>query len=158
MYKKFEGKLDGKGLKISIVVSRFNSFITEKLLDGAIDSLTRHNVEQENVEVFWVPGAYEIPAMAKKISSLKKSDAIICLGCVIRGETPHFDYIAAEVSKGVAQVSLESGVPVIFGVLTTDTIEQAIERAGTKAGNKGFDAALSAIEMANLFKLVEQKN
>jgi 6,7-dimethyl-8-ribityllumazine synthase len=158
MYKKFEGKLDGKDLKISIVVSRFNSFITEKLLDGAIDCLTRHNVDQENVEVFWVPGAYEIPAMAKKISSLKKCDAIICLGCVIRGETPHFDYIAAEVSKGVAQVSLESGVPVIFGVLTTDTIEQAIERAGTKAGNKGFDAALSAIEMANLFKLVEQKN
>ncbi|MGB9665088.1 MAG: 6,7-dimethyl-8-ribityllumazine synthase [Ignavibacteria bacterium] len=155
MYKKFEGSLDGKDLKFSIIVSRFNNFITEKLLDGAIDCLLRHNVNQEDIEVFWVPGAFEIPSMAKKISNMKKTDAIICLGCVIRGETPHFDYIAAEVSKGVAQVSLESGMPVIFGVLTTDTIEQAIERAGTKAGNKGFDAALTAIEMANLFKTFE---
>ncbi len=158
MYKKFEGKLDGKNLKFSIVVSRFNSFITEKLLEGAIDCLLRHNVNQDDIEVFWVPGAFEIPSMAKKISMMKQSDAIICLGCVIRGETPHFDYIAAEVSKGVAQVSLDSGLPVIFGVLTTDTIEQAIERAGTKAGNKGFDAALSAIEMVNLFRAVETKN
>jgi len=157
MYKKFEGKLDGKDLKISIVISRFNNFITEKLLDGAIDCLTRHNVKTDDIEVYWVPGSYEIPSMAKKVSLMKKSDAIICLGCVIRGETPHFDYIAAEVSKGVAQVSLEAGIPVIFGVLTTDTIEQAIERAGTKVGNKGFDAALSAIEMANLFKLVDKK-
>jgi 6,7-dimethyl-8-ribityllumazine synthase len=158
MYRKYEGKLDGKDLKFSIVISRFNSFITEKLLEGAIDCLTRHNVNQDDIEVFWVPGSFEIPSMAKKIASLKRSDAIICLGCVIRGETPHFDYIAAEVSKGVAQVSLESGIPVIFGVLTTDTIEQAIERAGTKAGNKGFDAALSAIEMANLFRTVEKKS
>jgi 6,7-dimethyl-8-ribityllumazine synthase len=157
MYKKFEGKLDGKDLKISIVISRFNNFITEKLLDGAIDCLTRHNVKTDDIEVYWVPGSYEIPSMAKKVSLMKKSDALICLGCVIRGETPHFDYIAAEVSKGVAQVSLEAGIPVIFGVLTTDTIEQAIERAGTKVGNKGFDAALSAIEMANLFKLVDKK-
>ncbi len=157
MYKKFEGKLDGKDLKISIVISRFNNFITEKLLDGAIDCLTRHDVKTDDIEVYWVPGSYEIPSMAKKVSLMKKSDAIICLGCVIRGETPHFDYIAAEVSKGVAQVSLEAGIPVIFGVLTTDTIEQAIERAGTKVGNKGFDAALSAIEMANLFKLVDKK-
>lgn len=158
MYKKFEGKLDGRELKFSIIVSRFNSFITEKLLNGAIDCLIRHNVKEDDIDVYWVPGAFEIPSLAKKVAMMKKSDAIICLGCVIRGETPHFDYVAAEVSKGISHVSLESMKPVIFGVLTTDTIEQAIERAGTKAGNKGFDAALTAIEMANLFKELEQKN
>ncbi len=152
MVKIQNGNFDGKGLKVGIVVSRFNNFITEKLLNGALDCLTRHNVDENSISVFWVPGSYEIPAVAKKIASLNKFDAIICLGCVIRGDTPHFDFIASEVSKGVAQVSLETNIPVIFGVLTTDTIEQAIERAGTKAGNKGFDAALSAIELANLYK------
>ncbi len=152
MITTIQGKLDGKDHKFSIVVSRFNSFISEKLLDGAIDCLLRHNVKQEDIKVYWVPGSFEIPSVAKKLAQSKNSDAIICLGCVIRGETPHFDYIAAEVSKGIAQVSLETGVPVIFGVLTTDTIEQAIERAGTKAGNKGFDAALTAIELVNLYR------
>lgn len=154
MIQTFQGKLDGKDLKFSIVVSRFNSFITEKLLDGAIDCLVRHNVKQEDIKVYWVPGAFEIPTVAKKLAQSKISDAVICLGCVIRGETPHFDYVAAEVSKGIAQTSLETGLPIVFGVLTTDTIEQAIERAGTKSGNKGFDAALTAIEMANLFRLI----
>lgn len=154
MMQTFQGKLDGTNLKFSIVVSRFNSFITEKLLDGAIDCLVRHNVNQDDIKIYWVPGAFEIPALARKLAQSKNSDAIICLGTVIRGETPHFDYIAAEVSKGIAQVSLETGIPVIFGVLTTDTIEQAIERAGTKSGNKGFDAALTAIEMANLYRLI----
>lgn len=154
MVKTFQGKLEGKDLKFSIVVSRFNNFITEKLLDGAIDCLVRHNVNQDDIKIYWVPGAFEIPALARKLAQSNTSDAVICLGCVIRGETPHFDYIAAEVSKGVAQVSLETGIPVIFGVLTTDTIEQAIERAGTKSGNKGFDAALTAIEMANLYRLI----
>ncbi len=152
MIKTFQGNIDGKDIKVSIVISRFNSFITEKLLSGAIDCLTRHNVKEEAIKVYWVPGAFEIPSVAKKVAHSKDSDAVICLGCVIRGETPHFDYIASEVSKGVAQVSLESEVPVVFGVLTTDTIEQAIERAGTKSGNKGFDAALSAIEMVNLYR------
>lgn len=152
MVKIHNGNFDGKGLRIGIVVSRFNNFITEKLLDGAIDCLTRHNVDENLISVFWVPGSYEIPSVAKKMALSNNYDAIICLGCVIRGDTPHFDYIASEVSKGVAQVSLESNIPVTFGVLTTDTIEQAIERAGTKAGNKGFDAALSAIELANLFR------
>ncbi len=154
MIQTFQGKLDGKDFKFSIVVSRFNSFITEKLLDGAIDCLVRHNVKDEDIKVYWVPGAFEIPAVAKKIAQSKSSDAVICLGCVIRGETPHFDFIAAEVSKGIAQVSLETGIPVVFGVLTTDTIEQAIERSGTKSGNKGFDAALTAIELTNLYRLV----
>lgn len=152
MIQTFQGKLDGKNLKFSIVVSRFNSFITEKLLDGAIDCLVRHNVNEDDIKVYWVPGSFEIPAVAKKLAQSKKFDAVICLGCVIRGETPHFDYIAAEVSKGVAQASFETGVPVVFGVLTTETIEQAIERAGTKAGNKGFDAASTAIELANLYQ------
>lgn len=154
MIQTFQGKLDGKDLKFSIVVSRFNSFITEKLLDGAIDCLVRHNVKQEDIKVYWVPGAFEIPTVAKKLALSKISDAVICLGCVIRGETPHFDYVAAEVSKGIAQASLETGLPIVFGVLTTDTIEQAIERAGTKSGNKGFDAAMTAIEMVNLFRLI----
>lgn len=152
MIQTFQGKLEGKDFKFSIVVSRFNNFITEKLLNGAIDCLIRHNVNEENIKVYWVPGSFEIPSVAKKIAQSKISDAVICLGCVIRGETPHFDYVAAEVSKGIAQVSLETGVPVIFGVLTTDTIEQAIERAGTKSGNKGFDAAMTAIELVNLYK------
>ncbi len=154
MIQTFQGKLDGTNLKFSIVVSRFNNFITEKLLDGAIDCLIRHNVKQDDIKIYWVPGAFEIPALARKLAQAKNSDAIVCLGCVIRGETPHFDYLAAEVSKGIAQVSLETGIPVTFGVLTTDTIEQAIERAGTKSGNKGFDAALTAIELANLYRLV----
>ena len=147
----FEGKLNGKGLKIGIIVSRFNEFITQKLLAGALDCLTRHEVENNNIDVIWVPGAFEIPLVAKRAAH-KDYDAIICLGAVIRGATPHFDYVAAEVTKGIAAVGLEANKPVIFGVLTTDTIEQAIERAGTKAGNKGWEAALAAIEMANLFK------
>ncbi|ABB15717.1 6,7-dimethyl-8-ribityllumazine synthase [Carboxydothermus hydrogenoformans] len=149
----FEGKLNGKGLKIGIIVSRFNEFITQKLLAGALDCLTRHEVENTNIDVIWVPGAFEIPLVAKRAVH-KDYDAIICLGAVIRGATPHFDYVAAEVAKGIAAVGLEANKPVIFGVLTTDTIEQAIERAGTKAGNKGWEAALAAIEMANLFKKV----
>lgn len=150
--KIVEGKLDGKGLKIAIVISRFNSFITEQLLLGALDALKRHGVSEDDIAVFKVPGAYEIPLVCKKIATNKQFDAIIALGAVIRGNTPHFDYVAAEVAKGVAQVTLDSGKPVIFGVLTTDTIEQAIERAGTKSGNKGFDAAINAIEMAKLLK------
>ena len=151
MTKVYEGKLIGEGLKIGIVVSRFNEFISGKLLSGALDGLYRHGVAEKDVEIAWAPGAFEIPFVAKRMTS-KNYDAIICLGAVIRGSTPHFEYVSAEVSKGVAQVSLTAGIPVIFGVLTTDSIEQAIERAGTKAGNKGFDAALSAIEMANLIK------
>ncbi|MDZ7774752.1 MAG: 6,7-dimethyl-8-ribityllumazine synthase [Bacteroidales bacterium] len=146
--KTIEGKLTGKGLKVGIVVSRFNEFISGKLLDGALDGLRRHETAEEDVEVAWVPGSYEIPLIAKKMTTSGRYDAVICLGAVIRGSTPHFDYVASEVAKGVAQVGLETGNPVIFGVLTTDTIEQAIERAGTKSGNKGFDAAMSAIEMA----------
>ncbi|TZE82448.1 6,7-dimethyl-8-ribityllumazine synthase [Calorimonas adulescens] len=146
----YEGKLIGSGLKFSIVVSRFNEFITSKLLEGCLDALRRHGVEDENIDIVWVPGAFEIPLAAKKLAGAHRYDAVICLGSVIRGATPHFDYVAAEVSKGVAHVSLESGVPTIFGVLTTDTIEQAIERSGTKSGNKGYDAAMTAIEMANL--------
>ncbi|HOK01972.1 MAG TPA: 6,7-dimethyl-8-ribityllumazine synthase [Spirochaetota bacterium] len=147
-----EGKLDASGLKFGIIISRFNEFITSKLLGGAIDCIKRNNGDENNITVAWVPGAFEIPSMAKKMVASRKFDAIICLGAVIKGSTPHFDYVAAEVSKGVAQVGLGADIPVIFGVLTTDTIEQAIERAGTKSGNKGFDAAMSAIEMANIFK------
>lgn len=154
MLKHIQGNYDGKGLKISIVVSRFNSTVTEKLLDGAVDCLSRHGVGKEDIFVYWVPGAFEIPSVARKLALQKNSDAVICLGCVIRGDTPHFDYIASEVSKGVAQVSLEASIPVVFGVLTTDTIEQAIERSGTKSGNKGFDAALASIEMVNLLKQI----
>ena len=149
MPRTFEGNLIGENLKIGIVVSRFNEFITGKLLSGALDSLYRHGVKEENIEVVWTPGAFEIPVVAKQMTS-RNYDAVICLGSVIRGATPHFDYVAAEVSKGVAQVALTSGIPVIFGVLTTDTIEQAIERAGSKSGNKGSEAAAAAIEMANL--------
>ncbi|QDR80661.1 6,7-dimethyl-8-ribityllumazine synthase [Sporomusa termitida] len=150
--KIYEGNLVAEGLKFGIIVARFNEFITSKLLGGALDALKRHGAAGENVEIAWVPGAYEIPLVAQKLAMSKKYDAVICLGTVIRGSTSHYDYVCAEVSKGVAQVGLHSGVPTIFGVLTTDTIEQAIERAGTKAGNKGFDAAMSAIEMANLIK------
>lgn len=150
--KNYEGKLLAEGLKFGIVVGRFNEFIGGKLLSGAIDALKRHGAEEENIEIAWVPGAFEIPLIAKKMAKLNKYDAVICVGAVIKGSTPHFDYVASEVSKGIASVSLNTEVPVIFGVLTTDTIEQAIERAGTKAGNKGYDAAVTAIEMANLLK------
>ena len=150
--KIYEGIFDGRGLKIGIVVSRFNVFITERLLEGAIDVLRRHQVSEEDIYVVWVPGAFEIPLVAKKLASTRNFDAVICLGAIIRGATPHFEYVASEASKGVAQVMLETEVPVIFGILTTDTIEQAIERAGTKAGNKGAEAALAAIELANLLK------
>lgn len=148
--RTFEGNLVAKGLKFGIVVGRFNEFIGAKLLSGALDALKRHGVEEDNIEIAWVPGAFEIPLTAKKMAKTKKYDGVICLGAVIRGATPHFDYVSSEVSKGIAKVSLDTDVPVIFGVLTTDTIEQAIERAGTKAGNKGYDAAVTAIEMANL--------
>ena len=149
-----EGNLDARGQKFGVVVSRFNSFISERLLEGAIDSLVRHGADDDDIHVARVPGAFEIPLTAKKMAESGKYDALICLGAVIRGSTPHFDYVASEVSKGVASVSLESGVPVIFGVLTTDTIEQAVERAGTKAGNKGFEAAVTAIETVNLLKAI----
>ncbi|WP_291235890.1 6,7-dimethyl-8-ribityllumazine synthase [Frisingicoccus sp.] len=150
--KTIEGKLIAEGLKVGIVVARFNEFIGSKLLGGAIDGLVRHGMNEDDIEVIWVPGAFEIPVMAQKMAQSKKYDAIICLGAVIKGSTSHYDYVCAEVSKGIASVSLQFGLPVMFGVLTTDNIEQAIERAGTKAGNKGYDCALSAIEMANLFR------
>lgn len=152
--KTFEGDLIAKGLKFAIIVGRFNEFIGSKLLSGAMDGFKRHGVEEENIDIIWVPGAFEIPLVAKKLAKTKKYDAVICLGAVIRGATPHFDYVSNEVSKGIANVSLETEIPVIFGVLTTDTIEQAIERAGTKVGNKGYDAAVSSIEMANLLKQI----
>ncbi|TDT61349.1 6,7-dimethyl-8-ribityllumazine synthase [Fonticella tunisiensis] len=150
--KIYEGKLVAQGLKFGIIVGRFNEFIGSKLLSGAIDALKRHGVDDDNIEIAWVPGAFEIPLIAKKMAKSGKYDGVICLGAVIRGATPHFDYVSNEVSKGIASVSLETEVPVVFGVLTTDTIEQAIERAGTKAGNKGYDAAVTAIEMANLIR------
>jgi 6,7-dimethyl-8-ribityllumazine synthase len=150
MAKVYEGNLVGTGLKIGIVVGRFNEFITSKLLGGALDALKRHGVAEEDVEVAWVPGAFEIPLIVKKMAESGKYDAVIALGTVIRGATPHFDYVCNEAAKGVASIGLATGVPSIFGVLTTDTIEQAIERAGTKAGNKGWEAATAAIEMANL--------
>ncbi len=152
MAKIYEGGLVAEGLKFGVVAARFNEFITNTLVGGAMDALTRHGAAADDIELAWVPGAFEIPLVAKKMAASKKYDAVICLGAVIRGNTPHFDYVCAEVSKGVAHVGMESGVPTIFGVLTTETIEQAVERAGTKAGNKGFDAAVSAIEMANLLK------
>jgi 6,7-dimethyl-8-ribityllumazine synthase len=154
MAKTLEAHLNAKGKKFAIVVSRFNDFITEKLLSGALDALVRSGAEDSDIQVVKVPGSFEIPLVAKKMAKKKGLDAIICLGAVIRGATPHFDYISAEVSKGIAQVSLESEVPIIFGVITTDTIEQAIERAGTKAGNKGWSAAMAAVEMANLLEAV----
>ncbi len=150
--KTVEGKITGKGLKVAIVVSRFNEFVTGKLLDGAVDCLNRHDCNEENITVVWVPGAFEIPMVAKKLAMSQKYDAVICLGAVIRGATPHFDYVCAECAKGIAQVGMESFVPVIFGVLTTENIQQAVERAGSKSGNKGVDAAMAAMEMASLMK------
>lgn len=150
--KVYEGKLVSKDIKIGIVAARFNEFITSKLLGGAVDALNRHEIPEENIEVAWVPGAFEIPLIASKMAKSGRYDAVICLGAVIRGSTSHYDYVCSEVSKGIASVSLPSDVPVMFGVLTTDTIEQAIERAGTKAGNKGFDCAVGAIEMVNLIR------
>jgi len=154
MSKPIEGMLLGKGLKFGLVASRFNEFITKKLVEGAEDALLRHGVDQEDIEVAWVPGSFEIPLVAKKLAQTERYDAVICLGAVIRGGTPHFEYVAAEVTKGIAAVGLETGLPVIYGVVTADTLEQAIERAGTKEGNEGFKAAASAIEMANLVKSI----
>ncbi|MBI9072191.1 MAG: 6,7-dimethyl-8-ribityllumazine synthase [Melioribacteraceae bacterium] len=150
MAKVIQGHLNSKGKKLGIIVGRFNEFISNKLLSGAIDCIVRHGGKEDDITVTWVPGAFEIPLISKKMASSGKYDAVICLGAVIRGATPHFDFVASEVSKGIASVGLETGVPVIFGVVTTDTIEQAIERAGTKAGNKGWDAAITAIEMIDL--------
>ena len=153
--KTYEGSLVAKSMKVAIVAARFNEFITSKLIGGAMDGLSRHGVQENDVHLAWVPGAFEIPLIASKLAASGKYDAVICLGAVIRGSTSHYDYVCAEVSKGIAQVSLQSQIPVLFGVLTTDTIEQAIERAGTKAGNKGYDCAVSAIEMVNLIREVE---
>ncbi len=150
--KVLEGKLVAENIKVAIIASRFNEFITSKLVSGAVDGLKRHNVGDDDITIAWVPGAFEIPLIAKKAAESGKYDAVICVGAVIRGSTSHYDFVCSEVSKGIAQVSLSSNIPVMFGVLTTDTIEQAIERAGTKAGNKGYDCALSAIEMVNLIK------
>ena len=154
--KTYEGKLTAEGLKVAIVAARFNEFITNKLVGGAIDALKRHGASEGDLTIAWVPGAFEIPLAAQKMADSGRYDAVICLGAVIRGSTPHFDYVAGEVTKGVAQVTLQTGVPTIFGVLTTENLEQAIERAGTKSGNKGFDAAMTAIEMANLLKVMGQ--
>lgn len=153
--RTYEGSLVSKSIKIAIVVTRFNEFITSKLLSGALDGLKRHDVNEEEIEVIWVPGAFEIPLIASKLAKSKNYDAIICLGAVIRGATTHYDYVCNEASKGIASVSLETGVPVMFGILTTENIEQAIERAGTKSGNKGYDSALGAIEMVNLIRQIE---
>ncbi len=155
MVKSLEGKMEAKGFRFALISSRFNDFIVGRLLDGAMDALIRHGAEEAKINVIKVPGAFEIPLIAKKTAKSGKYDAVICLGAVIRGATPHFDYVAAEVSKGIAMVSLETEVPVTFGILTTDNIEQAIERAGTKSGNKGWDAAVSAIEMVNLLKQIK---
>ncbi len=152
MVKTIEGQLVVKGKRFGLVAGRFNEFITKKLLEGAVDTLTRHGVKEEEIEVVWVPGSFEIPYAARKMAEGGKYHAVICLGAVIRGDTPHFDYIASQVARGIAQTALGTGVPTIFGVITADTLEQAIERAGTKAGNKGRDAALAAIEMVNLFE------
>ena len=154
MSEVFEGLFIGKGLKFGVVISRFNEFISKKLLEGAEDALLRHGVSEGDIDVAWVPGSFEIPLVAKKLAQTKRYNAIICLGAVIRGGTPHFEYIATEVTKGIAAVGLETGLPVIYGVVTADTLEQAIERAGTKEGNQGFKAATSAIEMANLVKSI----
>lgn len=153
--KTFEGKLISKDIKVGIIAARFNEFITGKLLSGALDGLKRHDVKEEDIDIAWVPGAFEIPLIASKMAKSGKYDAVICLGAVIRGSTTHYDYVCSEVSKGIAHVSLNSDIPVMFGVLTTENIEQAIERAGTKAGNKGFDSAVGAIEMVNLIREIE---
>ena len=152
MPKTFQGRILGKDRKFGIVISRFNEFISSKLLEGALDCFQRHEVNAENIDIAWVPGSFEIPLTALKMAKSKKYDAVICLGAVIRGATPHFEYIAAEVTKGIAQINLQTGIPTVYGVITADTLEQAIERAGTKAGNKGWDAAMSAMEMADLLK------
>jgi 6,7-dimethyl-8-ribityllumazine synthase len=157
MAERFEGNLIGKGLKFAIVIARFNELITGRLLDGAMDALNRHGVAAESVDVAWVPGSFEIPLIAKKLAKTGRYQAVICLGAVIRGGTPHFEYVASEVNKGIAQVSLETGVPVIQGVITSDNLEQAIDRAGAKEGNRGFVAAVGAIEMANLMKSISGK-
>ncbi|MBN9658026.1 MAG: 6,7-dimethyl-8-ribityllumazine synthase [Acidobacteria bacterium] len=156
-HKVFEGNLDGKGLKFALIVSRFNSFITERLLNGALDALSRAGVAQGDIEIAKVPGSWEMPVVAAQIARQKRHDGVICLGAVIRGETPHFDYVAGEAAKGLAHVSLETGIPIAFGVLTTNTLEQAIDRAGAKGGNKGFESAMTAIEMANLLKSLSPK-
>ena len=153
--KTFEGNLVSKDIRVGIVAARFNEFITSKLISGAMDGLVRHNVNEDNIHIAWVPGAFEIPLIASKIAKSGNYDAVICLGAVIRGATSHYDYVCNEVSKGMAAISLETGVPVMFGVVTTDNIEQAIERAGTKAGNKGYDCALGAIEMVNLLRSID---
>jgi 6,7-dimethyl-8-ribityllumazine synthase len=155
MGKSYEGSLLGKGLKFGLIVSRFNEFFTRKLLEGAQDALLRHGVDEADIEVAWTPGSFEIPLIAQKMAQSKKYDAVICLAAVIRGGTPHWEYIAAEATKGIARVSLETGVPVVNSILTTETLEQAVERSGSKGGNKGFDAAVSAIETANLLKAIE---
>jgi 6,7-dimethyl-8-ribityllumazine synthase len=154
----FEGFLSGEGLRFALVVSRFNEFISSKLLSGAWDCLTRHGADGADIDVAWCPGAFEIPLVAQRLAATKRYDAIVCLGAVIRGSTPHFDYVSGEVAKGIAKVQLDAAMPVIFGVLTTDSIEQAVERAGTKSGNKGWDAAVSALEMANLFKSLQAES
>lgn len=150
--KTYEGKLVAKDLKFGVIVSRFNEFLSAKLLTGALDALKRHGAKDTEVEIAWTPGSFEIPLVARKMAGMKKHDALICLGVVLRGDTPHFDYICSEVAKGIAKVSLDSGIPVSFGIITADTLEQAVERAGSKSGNKGFQAATSAIEMANLLE------
>lgn len=155
--KIYEGQLVSENIRVGIVASRFNEFIVSKLLSGTVDGLKRHNVRDSDIEVAWVPGAFEIPLIAAKMAKSEKFDAVICLGAVIRGSTSHYDYVCSEVSKGIANVSVNSGIPVMFGVVTTDTIEQAVERAGTKAGNKGFDSAVAAIEMVNLIREIEKK-
>ncbi len=154
-YKTYEGKLDATGKRFALVVSRFNNFLTDKLVEGAVDCLYRHGADKDKVSVAYVPGAFEIPYVASKLAAKKDYDAVICLGAVIRGETPHFDYISSEASKGIAKIALETGKPVIFGLVTADTLEQAIERSGTKAGNRGWDAAEAAVEMVNLYASIE---
>ncbi len=155
MPKTLEGQLTARGLKFAIVVSRFNSLVTQRLLDGALDALRRHEVDENAITIAWTPGSFELPLVAQKFAKSGKYDAVICLGCIIRGDTPHFEYVASETAKGIAQVMLDTGVPVVFGVVTADNLEQALERAGTKAGNRGFDAAMTAMEMANLLRKIE---
>jgi 6,7-dimethyl-8-ribityllumazine synthase len=154
MIKKIEGKFEAKNKKIAIIVSRWNEFVVSKLIDGALDALTRHNIEEENITLIYCPGTFEIPVTAKKVASTKEYNAVIALGAIIRGATPHFDYIASEVTKGIAATSLETGLPCIYGILTCDSVEQAIDRAGTKSGNKGFEAAMNALEMISLFEQI----
>ncbi|RLE07015.1 6,7-dimethyl-8-ribityllumazine synthase [Candidatus Aerophobetes bacterium] len=154
--KVFKGRIKGKGLRFGIIVSRFNEFITQKLLEGATDALLRHEVRDEDIEVVWVPGAFEIPSLASRLAKSKRFNALICLGAVIRGATPHFDLVATQLARGISSLAMREEIPVIFGVITADTLEQAIERAGTKAGNRGWDAAISAMEMANLYEEIKQ--